>query len=416
MPLRAADLIRSVGLTVDGPVQWGHSARSNSPGVYAVELPAPLPNAPVDHTILRAWIERVPTLMVDGARPTPHELADRLGAFWYADQTVLYIGRTSRSLRNRVEGLYQTPLGDPRPVSGGHWIKTLRDQPKMLVWWADTDADEEAEDALLSAFEKAVDPATAERLRDPTVVVPFANMQGADSLRKDSGITGALLSEAEALPSMIMRSDRLKARPSGSAGARSAATGARTSTARPTASRPWAGAGTRSGGSAPRRTAPKAPRPSAKPAPEHLSAAGIEALRAELEDLRTVKRPDVVHRITAARELGDLSENADYESARHDQSFIEGRIRTVEDMLDRAVLIDEVQTGDAVHFGSTVVLEREGHQERFTIVGPAEANPREGRISHVSPIGQAVLGKRQGDEVVVTSPGGETRYRIADLS
>jgi transcription elongation factor GreA len=400
MPLvRAADLIRSVGLRVDGPATWGQQARSNAPGVYVVELPAPLPSAPIDHTILRTWIERVPTLLLDGARPTPHELAERLGRFWFPDQTVLYVGRSSRSLRNRVEGLFRTPLGDPRPVSGGHWIKTLRDQARMLVWWAESDADEEAEDALLSAFEKAADPATVERLHDPTVAAPFANQSGADGLRKETGITGALLTEAEARPSSILRSDRPKAKPT--------RPGRPTRSARVPTSL--------SGEPRPRKTAPKAPPPSAKPAPEHLSAAGIDALRAELEDLRTVKRPDVVRRITAARELGDLSENADYETARHDQSFIEGRIRTVEDMLERAQLIEEVQTGDAVHFGSTVVLEREGQQERYTIVGPAEANPREGKISHVSPIGQAVLGKREGEEVVVTTPGGETRYRIAEL-
>ena len=406
MPLRAADLIRSVGLTVDGPVPWGQQARSNSPGVYVVELPAPLPSAAIDHTILRTWIERVPTLMLDGARPTPHELADRLGGFWYPDETVLYIGRTSRSLRNRVEGLFRTPLGDPRPVSGGHWIKTLRDQARMLVWWAESDADEEAEDAVLSAFEQAVVPATVERLHDPTVVVPFANLRGADGLRKEHGISGALLTEAEARPSSILRSDRPKAKP--------------TRPGRPTtlAGRTLKPVGARAGSSdgRPRRTAAKAPPPGQKPEPVHLSAAGIEALRAELDDLRTVKRPDVIGRITAARELGDLSENADYESARHDQSFIEGRIRTVEDMLERAVLIDAVQTGDAVHFGSTVVLERDGRQERFTIVGPTEANPREGKISHVSPIGQAVLGRRAGDEVVVATPAGEARYRIAELN
>ncbi len=152
------------------------------------------------------------------------------------------------------------------------------------------------------------------------------------------------------------------------------------------------------------------------PAPVHLSAAGLEALHAELDELRKVQRPDVVARIRAARELGDLSENADYEIARHDQSFIEGRIRTVEDMIERASIIDQAPVGETVHFGSTVVLNRDGQRERFTIVGPTEANPQEGRISHVSPIGQALLGKRVGDEVVVSSPAGQTSYRVIELA
>ena len=402
MGMRAAELVRSVGLRVDGPVAWGGPVRSRSPGVYVVEVPAPLASAPIDHNLLRTWIERVPTLRLDGAVPTPHELAERLGAFWYPDQTILYVGRTSRSLGQRLEGYYRTPLGDPRPHAGGHWLKTLRDLPRCIVWWAETDADEEAEDALLGAFERSVDPATVARLHDPTVVVPFANLHTAGGLRKEHGISGAML-PAEALPATtIQRSDRPKRAPARVP--RRPGTGA---TARATTS---------TGDGRARRSTRKAAPSLPPPERVHLSAAGLEALQAELADLRTVKRPDVVARISAARELGDLSENADYEIARHDQSFIEGRIQTLEDMIERASIIDAVQTGDAVHFGSTVVLERDGQRERFTIVGPTEANPREGRISHVSPIGQAVLGKRSGDEVVVATPGGEQRYRITELS
>jgi len=399
---RAAELMRPLGLVVDGPVIWGQPVRSARPGVYVVELPAPRTSAPIDHNVLRAWIERVPTLLLDGARPTPHELAERLGAFWYPDQTVVYIGRTSRAIGSRVEAYYRTPLGNPRPHAGGQWLKTLRDLPRFIVWWAETDADEEYEDALLTAFERSVEAAVLERLHDPTVVVPFANLQTVGGLRKDHGISGALLA-ADAVPetSAILRSDRLK--PRAPRAAKRSASGA-------------AAAGASGDGRA-RRAAPKPAITPPPPEPVHLSAAGLDQLRAELDELRAIKRPEVVARIRAARELGDLSENADYEIARHDQSFIEGRIRTLEDMIGRAALIDETApSSETVHFGSTVVLDRGGLRERFTIVGPTEANPREGKISHVSPIGQAVLGKRPGDEVVVTTPGGETRYRIAELA
>lgn len=395
---RAAELLRSVGLIVDGPVTWGQAVRSAAPGVYVVELPAPLPSPPIDHNVLRAWIEGVPTLLLDGKRPTPHELAARLAAFWYPDQTILYIGRTDRSLGGRLAAYYQTPLGDPRPHAGGHWIKTLRDLSHCLVWWAETDAEEEFEDALLTAFEASVEAETLERLYDPTVVVPFANLQTASGLRKDHGISGAVLREPAGPPSAILRSDRPK--PKVTRPARAA-----------TAGRPGAG-GT---DSRRHKAAPKAAVKLPPPEPVHLSAAGLELLSAELEELRTVKRPEVVARIRAARELGDLSENADYEAARHDQSFIEGRIRTLEDMMERATIMEAREARDTVHFGSTVVLERGGQRERFTIVGPAEANPREGRISYASPIGQAILGKRSGDEVVVQTPSGEIRYLVREV-
>lgn len=390
---RAAELLRSVGLVVDGPVTWAQPVRSARPGVYVVELPAALEKAPIDHNALRTWIERVPTLLLDGERPTPHELATRLTAFWYPDETILYIGRTNRSLRGRLAAYYKTPLGDPRPHAGGSWLKALRDVPHLLVWWAETDADEESEDALLTAFERSVDPAVLEGLYDPTVVVPFANLQTASGLRKDHGISGALLpAEAVQETSAILRSDRAKPR----------APRARTlQPERPNAVRRQ------------RRAAPPPGRPAKEPV--HLSAGGLEQLRAELVELRSVGRPEVVNRIQAARELGDLSENADYEAARHDQSFIEGRIRTLEDMIKRAVLI-EVPSAGAVHIGSTVLIEGAGKTERYTIVGPAEASPRDGRISYASPIGRTLLGKQAGDEVVVRSPAGEMRYRVVKIA
>ena len=147
----------------------------------------------------------------------------------------------------------------------------------------------------------------------------------------------------------------------------------------------------------------------------HISSSGLEQLRAELEELRSVERPAVVARIRAARELGDLSENADYEAARHDQSFTEGRIRTLEALIQHAVIIEESVEGEEVRVGSTVRVAVDGWEERYTIVGRTEANPREGRISNASPLGRALLGKRPGDEVVVKLPVGETRYRVLEV-
>lgn len=391
MGSRAAELLRSIGLVVDGPVAWGQPVRSRSPGVYVVELPAPLEKAPIDHNALRRWIERVPTLLLDGERPTPHQLADRLAAFWYPDQTVLYIGRTARSLGGRVAAYYGTPLGDPRPHAGGHWIKTLHDLPRCLVWWSETNAAEEYEDALLAAFERAVDPAVAERLHDPTVVVPFANLQTETGLRRDHGISGALLPDD---------------------GAREAAD-VETAPARQPARRPRtapAAAGRRT-----KKTPPTVARAGPAVEPVHVSQAGLDQLRAELTELRSVERPAVVARIRAARELGDLSENADYEAARHEQSFLEGRVRTLETLIEHAALIEESVESEEVRVGSTVRVAVDGREERYTIVGRTETNPREGRISNASPLGRALLGKRPGDEVVVKLPVGETRYRVLEV-
>ncbi len=128
-----------------------------------------------------------------------------------------------------------------------------------------------------------------------------------------------------------------------------------------------------------------------------------------------LRRPEIVGRIKAAKELGDLRENADYEAARNEQSFNEGRIQALEALIKTAVVVGERRRGEEVGLGSTVVLEREGEQEIYTIVGPTEASPDEGRVSHVSPVGRAVMGRRAGDEVVVRAPRGDMRYRISEV-
>ena len=193
-PLGAAELLRSVGLMADGPVTWGRPVPSAGPGVYVIEWPDALQDAPVELTLVGKWIERLPDLQLDGQRPTSREVAARLHDFWLPGQTVLYVGMTQVSVSRRVGAYYRTPLGDRRPHAGGHWLKTLRGFDRARVWWAATTAAEEYEDALLSAFAATVDasPEGAPRLRDRTVILPFANLQTATGVRKAHGISGAM--------------------------------------------------------------------------------------------------------------------------------------------------------------------------------------------------------------------------------
>lgn len=193
-PMGAAELLRSVGLMADGPVRWGRPVPSAGPGVYIVEWPEPLESAPVELTLVGKWLERLPAMRLDGERPTSREVAARLHGFWLPNQTIVYIGMTMASIGGRVGAYYRTPLGDRKPHAGGHWLKTLRGLDRARVWWAQTSAAEEYEDALFSAFAEDVDasPEAAPRLADRTVILPFANLQTATGARKAHGITGAI--------------------------------------------------------------------------------------------------------------------------------------------------------------------------------------------------------------------------------
>lgn len=147
----------------------------------------------------------------------------------------------------------------------------------------------------------------------------------------------------------------------------------------------------------------------------YLTAEGAQKLRDELAYLRDVKRPDLAERLRAAIQQGDLSENADYTAAKEEQGFLEGRIMALERMLAEVVILDESApvAGD-VRMGSRVTVVEEGFsdQETFQIVGAAEADPMGGKISNVSPLGQALMGKRVGAKVRVTTPAGPTIFKI----
>ncbi|MCS7273206.1 MAG: transcription elongation factor GreA [Fimbriimonadales bacterium] len=145
---------------------------------------------------------------------------------------------------------------------------------------------------------------------------------------------------------------------------------------------------------------------------------GYERLKRELEELKTVKRREIVERIRAARALGDLSENFDYQDAKRQQAFLEGRIRDLETVLSRARVVPRPENADQiVHMGSKVTLQdlETGKERTITIVGSFEADPLQDLISILSPLGEALLGKTAGEEVTVNTPKGIVRYRITRI-
>lgn len=353
--------MRSLDLLVDGPARWGAPVASRAPGVIVVELPGGADSAAIDLQALRRWLERVPSLMLDGERPTPQKLQKRLNESWVTGQPVLFVGRSTRAIGQRLAGIYATTLGDSKPTSAAHWLKTLANVGELRVWWAETPAHEEYSDALLEAVG----------------TTPWAN----------NSIEGTLRTEAETAAAA--------AHPALAAAKAAKATARRREVARKTPT----------------------PRLAMRPAPATtaLSREGLERLTAELEELRDNARPQIIARVKAARELGDLKENGDYEYARKEQSFIEGRIQALENLIRVGVVIDGPVSHDVVHMGSTVVVEHEGERITYKIVGTAEANPSAGRLSDASPVGRALLGARVGDQVVVQLPGGAVNYRLIEV-
>ena len=151
--------------------------------------------------------------------------------------------------------------------------------------------------------------------------------------------------------------------------------------------------------------------------PVYLTRDGHERLQAELDQLIRVTRMEVARRIAQAKDLGDISENAEYEAAKREQAFVEGRIREIQHQLSNAQLIDEHTNGEKeIRIGSSVtVRDEEGEEITYTIVGSAEAKPREGKISNESPVGVALLGKKVRQKVVVPSPGGSYKLTIVKI-
>jgi transcription elongation factor GreA len=149
----------------------------------------------------------------------------------------------------------------------------------------------------------------------------------------------------------------------------------------------------------------------------YLTREGFRKVEEDLEQLRTVKRPQVAERIRKAKEFTDTVDNAEYDEAKSEQAFIEGRIQELEATLANAEIIGEGPHPDYVALGSTVtVKDADGVEEEYTIVGSVEADPRHGMISNESPVGRALLGKRVGEQASVVAPGGSfdlTVVRVA---
>jgi transcription elongation factor GreA len=150
-----------------------------------------------------------------------------------------------------------------------------------------------------------------------------------------------------------------------------------------------------------------------------LTQGGLVKLEKELEYLKSIKRREVASRIKTAIDFGDISENSEYEDAKNEQAFIEGRIITLDKMLRNVRLIDDaINNSETVVIGTTVILKDLEFDEdfKYTIVGSAEANPAENKISNESPVGKAILGKAINDVVEVTVPAGVLKYQIVHIA
>jgi transcription elongation factor GreA len=150
----------------------------------------------------------------------------------------------------------------------------------------------------------------------------------------------------------------------------------------------------------------------------YLTEEGAADLRRELEELKSVKRPELAAKLKEAISQGDLSENADYQDAKEQQAFMEGRISYLEEILRTSKIVAE-HTGKTkqINIGSTVTVQEKGTTllEKYTLVGGAEANPREGKISNESPLGNALMGRKKNDKVKVTTPSGEITFVIKEI-
>lgn len=149
---------------------------------------------------------------------------------------------------------------------------------------------------------------------------------------------------------------------------------------------------------------------------QYFTVKGLEDLKKEFEELKDTKIPDIANLIDEAKQQGDLSENAEYQQAKEEMAWAQGRLQELRYLLDNAQLMDSAQkTQSTVVVGSTISIKNNTTTKSYTIVGPREANPLEGKISNESPLGESFLGHKVGDKVVVNTPAGKQTYEILEI-
>ncbi len=146
-----------------------------------------------------------------------------------------------------------------------------------------------------------------------------------------------------------------------------------------------------------------------------ISQEGYDKLKKELDERINIKRLEIAARIDTAKDLGDLSENAEYAEAKEEQAFNDGRIAELQTLIKNLTIVQNHTDHERISMGSIVITKTEGKEKSFTIVSFNEANPSEGKISNQSPLGEALLGKKKGDKVTVTTPRGTVIYEILDM-
>lgn len=146
-----------------------------------------------------------------------------------------------------------------------------------------------------------------------------------------------------------------------------------------------------------------------------LTVEGLEKIKKELADLK-IRRKAIIDRIQTAKEFGDLSENAEYDDARNEQSFVEGRIQELDEMIKQAKVVARQAGGATVALGSKVKVEVEGEKETYELVGVNESDPLSGKVSIESPIGKALMGAKKGETVEVSAPGGKLEYKVLEIN
>jgi hypothetical protein len=198
MPSSVSSLLAAAALRHGGAARWDEDVDLDEPGVYLISIdddpdfvgPAATA-APISAVAIAELLEVRSELKVDGRRPTPVELEQRIASFWLVDEPVVYIGLAGTSVRNRVKQYYRTPLGARRPHAGGWFLKALASLPDLWVHYAEASEPKASEDQMLERFVAGISPAARRRLRDPDHPFPFANLEWPQGTRKLHGITGA---------------------------------------------------------------------------------------------------------------------------------------------------------------------------------------------------------------------------------